>query len=340
MTKLKILHSTLLNTGFKKEAAAILKLSRDTDIYYSVIINKVLDSLRSGNYLPSATKFPGVFLSFSLAIDVPELSYISDYNLNEITIFIDIRDPRISAGLSEREKNKRREMSKGLRKNYVDIPYASQFSFKMDNMKIISSIGIFPNYNLFKKISKMNPQEVITELLNSNQANKEHTLMTVIFHEVTHAIDYIRSNGKYHKPSNLNSLLMDEKSKLLDGDNLSKEEKDILIKNKTNLEKKLEKANDIYKNEYSNDLNEVNARINEVIAAISRGLGINFVTGEGWAEISKKWYDSTNKSNYSNLDLTAERLFEMINNGEERKFIEDIIFRFKKSFILILSLLK
>jgi hypothetical protein len=42
MRRLKSLYLTLLKSGFKKEAAAILKLSRDNDIYYSAIINKVL----------------------------------------------------------------------------------------------------------------------------------------------------------------------------------------------------------------------------------------------------------------------------------------------------------
>jgi hypothetical protein len=65
MIKLKILHFTLLNTGFKKEAAAILKLSRDTDIYYSVIINKVLNALQSGNYINHGNKRPGVFFNVS-----------------------------------------------------------------------------------------------------------------------------------------------------------------------------------------------------------------------------------------------------------------------------------
>jgi hypothetical protein len=333
MRRLKNLHIALLKSGFKREAAAILKMSRDNDIYYSTVINKVLNALQSGNYLQLSND-TGVFLTFHLTIDVPELSYISDYNLNEISIFIIIKDPKISTGLSEKEKNKRKKMIGGFRGNSSDIPYASQFSFKMDDGKVISSVNIFPNYKLFKRISTMSPGEVITELLNSNPWDREYSLMTAIYHEVTHVIDNIRSDGKSHKSSYLQSLLKDEEAKLLEAGNLSEEEKNLTIRNRDQLEKKLEKANELYDNKYSDNLSEVNARINEVIAAISRGIGVNYATGEGWVEIAKRWAGPTSTLNYSHPEFRAEQVFEMINDGDERGFIEYILSRFKGVLLL------
>lgn len=328
MKRLKSLSLALLELGLKKEASAILKLSGDSDVYYAAVINRILDSLQSGDYT-QVSNGPGIFLTYYLRIKVPELSKISDYDLDEISIFILIKDPKLSAGLSEKEVTKREKMTEEFMINSSDIPYASQFSFRMDDKKFVSSVDIIPNYELFQKISGMNPQDVISELLNSNPWDREYSLMTAIAHEVTHAIDDIRSGGKSFKQGYLESLSLNEGVKLLEGGELSEEERNLIIKNRNKLEKKLEKARTEYRDKYSDDLMEVNARIGEVIVTVSRGLGINLVTGEGWSEIAKKWADSAATLGYSGSEFRAEQVFNMINDGNERGFIEYILSVFK-----------
>jgi hypothetical protein len=191
MNKLIKLANIIGGMGLQGESQSIIRLARVLDLVYQKVAGELISDLeeqiRSEQLI--IRDFPNALFVAYTSIKV-DLSDISDYKIDHISIILRVYDPKLNKKL-DTELDLRRKKNHNF-KTKESFPLAIGFGLKPENGELVGTIDLYPNYSLFKKLSSMTKIEAAKELFFGGPYFGEGTLRSIVAHELAHILDSLR----------------------------------------------------------------------------------------------------------------------------------------------------